>query len=68
MKGFGDPFLTDRNIHVGGILLYAREDIPGKLLSADPKPSDCFFVELNLRKQKWLELYSSQNDHNIIIG
>ena len=52
IKGFGDPFLRDRNIHVGVILLYAREDIPAKLLSADPRPSDCFFVELNLRKQK----------------
>ena len=52
IKDFGDPFLTAQNIHVGGISLYAREDIPAKLLSADPKPSHWFFVEINLRKQK----------------
>ena len=27
----------------GGMLLYVREDIPTKLLSREPIPSECFF-------------------------
>ena len=50
IKGFSDHFLIDRNVHEGGILLYARENKPAKLLSMEPIPSECFFVELNLRK------------------
>ena len=48
-KGFSDLFRMDGNIPGGGILLYVREDISTKLLS-----SDCFLVELNLHKRKWL--------------
>ena len=46
IKGFGNPFRTDQNIHVGGILLYVREDIFAKLLSTKPKPSECFSGKL----------------------
>ena len=52
IKYFGDPFRTDQNIHVGGFLLYVREDIFAKLLSTKPKPSECFSVKLYLCKQK----------------
>ena len=52
IKDFGDPFRTNQNIHVGGILLYVREDIFSKLLSTKPKPSECFSVKLYLCKQK----------------
>ena len=54
IKGFSDSFRIDQDFHGRGILLYVREDIPKKLLSREPIPSECFFVELNLRKQKWL--------------
>ena len=63
MKGFSDPFRVDRNCHGGGILLYAREDIPVKLLSVEPLPTECFFVEINLRKRKWL-VCCSYNPHS----
>ena len=62
IKGFSDPFRIDRNVHGRGILLYVREDIPTKLLSIEPIPSECFFVELNLRKRKWL-ISCSYNPH-----
>ena len=68
LKGFCEPFRIDRNIHggwggwVGRILLYVREDIPVKLLSVEPLPSECLFVEINLRKRKWL-VYCSCNPH-----
>ena len=54
IKGFTDPFRVDRNTHGGGILFYAREDIPVKLLSVENLPTECFFIEINLRKRKWL--------------
>ena len=62
IKGFSDPFRVDRNCHGGGTLLYAREDIPVKLLSVEPLPTKCFFVEINLRKRKWL-VCCSYNPH-----
>ena len=43
-------------------MLYAREDIPVKLLSVEPLPTECFFVEINLRKRKWL-VCCSYNPH-----
>ena len=53
IKGFCEPFSTDRNIHVVGILFHVREDIPVKLLSVEPLPTECLFVEINLQKRKW---------------
>ena len=47
IKGFGDPFRTDRNVNGGGILFYTREDIPAKL----PFVETAFFVEINLWKK-----------------
>ena len=62
IKGFSDPFRVDRNTHGGGILFYAREDIPVKLLSVENLPAECFFIEINLRKRKWL-VCCSYNPH-----
>ena len=62
IKGFSDPFRVDRNTHGGGILFYAREDIPVKLLSVENLPTECFFIEINLRKRKWL-VCCSYNPH-----
>ena len=49
IDGYSEPY-------GGGVLIYIREDIPSKLL-ADHKLThdiDGIFVELNLRKKKWL--------------
>ena len=51
-----------RNIHGIGILFYVREDIPVKRLSVESLPTECFFVEINLRKRKWL-VCCSYNPH-----
>ena len=39
-----------------GILIYVREDIPSKLLNKHAFPNDIegLFIEVNLRKTKWL--------------
>ena len=53
---YSEPYRFDRNRNGGGVLIYIREDIPSKLL-ADYKLTDDtegIFVELNLRKKKWL--------------
>ena len=65
IKGFCEPFRIDRNIHGGGILFYVREDNPVKPLSIEPLPTECFFVEINLRKRKWLVCcsYSPHKDN-----
>ena len=45
------PYILDRNRHGGGILVYIREDIPGKELSKHTQPSNIegIFLEINLR-------------------
>ena len=54
--GYSEPYRFDRNRNGGGVLIYIREDIPSKLLADHKLPHDIegIFVELNLRKMKWL--------------
>ena len=56
IDGFTAPYRLDRNIHGGGVLVYIREDIPSKQLNCHIFPEDIegIFVEINLRKTKWL--------------
>ena len=56
INGFGAPFRLDRNKHRGGVMIYVRENIPCRQIPFHDKPSDIegIFVELNLRKNKWL--------------
>ena len=54
INGFNEPIRLDRNKNGGGILLYIREDIPTKVLSFETPPIECFYVEINLHKKKWL--------------
>ena len=56
MEGFNEPYRLDRNRNGGGILIYIREGIPTRLLNLHTFPYDVegMFVEINLRKTKWL--------------
>ena len=45
-------FRLDQNEYGGGIALYVRDYIPSKFIPM--KNSEGFFIELNLRKKKWL--------------
>ena len=49
----------------GGLLLNIREDIPSLLLTEykPPENVECLFVEINIRKKKWL-VCSSYNPSN----
>lgn len=56
IEGYSIPFRIDRNDRGGGVLLYVREDLPCKELNRFPTSNsfEGIFIELNLRKTKWL--------------
>ena len=66
IEGYSEPYRFDRNRNGGGVLIYVREDIPSKPLTDLKLPHDIegIFVELNLRKNKWL-LFGSTNQMSI---
>ena len=56
IEGFSLPYRCDRNEKGGRVMIYVREDIPCRELTTLP-PSSNFegiFLEINLRKTKWL--------------
>ena len=64
LNGFCEPHRLDRSSNRGGIPLYVRDDIPSRLLT-NYKIKDnleLFFVEVSVRKKKWL-LGCSYNPH-----
>ena len=71
IEGFCTPYRLDRNSKGGGVLLYVREDIPSNLITVDINPGikliESFYVELNLRNNKWL-INCSYNPHKSLIG
>ena len=56
IEGYSKPYRLDRNKHGGGVIIYVREDIPSKLLNKHNFPNEIegLFIEINLRKTKWL--------------
>ena len=66
IHGFGEPYRFDRNGKGGGILLYIRDDIPSKLIESK-MTIEGLFVEINLRKKKWL-LFCSYNPKKSLIS
>ena len=63
LQRFCDPYRFDCHRNGGGIMLYIREDIPSRLIEKKLRNnSEYFFVEMNLRKKKWL-LCCSYNPH-----
>ena len=59
-------YRRDRNINGGGIILYVREDIPSSLLKIDTS-IEALYVEINVRKKKWL-IGCSYNPHKGLIA
>ena len=66
IEGFTAPYRLDGNGSGEGILVYIREDIPSKLIPTDFPNREGFFLELNLRKKKWV-LCCSYNPHSNFI-
>ena len=67
IDGYTPPFRLDCDNNGGGIMLFVREDIPCKLLSIENHPMEGFYVEINLRKTKWL-LFCSYNTNRCKIN
>ena len=63
IEGFAKPYRLDRNIHGGGIMVYIREDIASKeqKLHANISDIEGIFIEINLRKKRWL-LFAGYNN------
>ena len=57
LHGFSEPYRLDRNGNSGGILVFNHEDIPSKLIESQLR-TEGFFIELNLKRKKWLLCYS----------
>ena len=58
IPGYKKPYRKDRNRNGGGIIVYVREDIPSRKLDQFMLDDDIegIFIEINLRKSKWLML------------
>ena len=69
IEGFSAPFRFDRNNEGGGIIIYIRSDIPCKVLNNHdlPKNIEGIFIELYLRKNKWL-LFGGYNPNKEFIS
>ena len=57
IDGYSTPHRSDRNSNVGRIFLYIREYIPSYLVATEKEPVESFYVELNLRNEKYLINY-----------
>ena len=66
MTGYSIPFRFDRTSHEGGILLLVREDISCKIIKTGCDADfEGIFVEIILRKKKWLLCHIANNQENI---
>ena len=56
IEGFSPPFRADRDSKGGGVLIYAREDVACRELKCHSslKCIEGIFIEMNLKKSKWL--------------
>ena len=54
IDGYTAPYRLDRNSVGGGIFVYVREGISSKLISVNFQNREGFFLEINLRKRKWI--------------
>ena len=66
-NGFQAPFRKDRTDKGGGLLLYIGEHIPCRELKIDLESQiETIFVEINLKKRKWLLIGAYNPDKNKI--
>ena len=56
MEGYKEPFCKDRNKNGGGLLVYAKEDIPSCELKIHPPVSDLSDMVVNRIKFQEAEM------------
>ena len=68
IDGFSMPYRHDRSAHVGGIVVYFRNNITEKLLKFENLPSEieAIFIEMNIKSKKWL-FYCTYNPNKSLI-
>ena len=66
IDGYTPPYRLERNCNRGGLMIFVREDIPSKLIE-NSNFIESIFLEINLRKNKWL-LCGSYNPHKNLIS
>ena len=70
MEGYLEPFRIDRNLYGGGIILFIREGVSCKEMKNPALPSkvEGIFIELNLRKTKWVLMvgYNPRKDKHLL--
>ena len=56
IEGYSLPYRRDRNVNGGGVLVYVKEGILCRELKTKPSAENLegIFLEINLRKTKWL--------------
>ena len=64
IEGFSPPFRLDRDSYGGVVMIFVRDDIPCRVLKSHSIPQNLegIFLEINLRKVKWL-LFGGYNPH-----
>ena len=68
IDGYSEPIRVDRNCHGGGLVFFIRDDLHCKVLTHNlPKDVEGIFIELILRKAKWL-LMGGYNPHKSSIS
>ena len=68
LDGFSRPYRQDHCANGGGIPLYVRDDISSCLLTEYKLEDDteCLFIQINIKKNKWLFCCSyNPNKNNI---
>ena len=56
LDGFSKPYRLDRSENGGGIMIFARDDIPSCFIVPSPltRGTESLFIEINLRNRRWL--------------
>ena len=64
IEGYSRPIRLDRNCHGGGLMIFVRDDLPCHELASHKLPIDieCIFLEMTIRKSKWL-IIGGYNPH-----
>ena len=60
--GYTSPYSLDKNGKCGAIFVFVWEDISSKIISVYFPNNEGFFIEINLRKKKWVICFS-YNQH-----
>ena len=68
IEGFNLPFRVNRNANSGGVIIYVREDIPCRELItfSENLNMEGIFLEINIRKTKWL-IFGGYNSNKLNI-